>query len=336
MAREFTGPEKAAIFLLSIGEDTAAKVLSHMEDREIQSVGNYMSALSDVNIQAMDDVRREFHDSVEKGTGGLGMAGMEFLRSTLMKALDPVKAAEILNNISAPTDDLEGGLETVRMLDPKTIANFLVNEHPQTAAIIMAHLEPAVASIVIKELPEEHRTEIVHRLATLERVSPMVIRELDEALQAELRTSTAVSGSKMGGLTNAAQIMGNLDRTTETSILTELDEIDPDLANEIRNLRFTFEDILKIDDHGLQMILKDVNQEDLLIALKTASDQLKEKVFANMSERAAMMLKEDLEALGPMKISEVEKGQSKVVAVCKKLEEEGKISIGGGAEDQYV
>jgi flagellar motor switch protein FliG len=336
MAREYTGPEKAAIFLMSLGEEPAAKVLANLDEREIQSIGNYMSALSDVDIQTMDKVRKEFHDAVESGTGGIGLGGVEFLKATLMKALDPVKAAEILNNISSPTDELEGGLETVRMLDPRTISNFLVNEHPQTAAIIMAHLEPIVASAVLKELPEDMRTEVVHRLATLERVAPMVIRELDEALQNELRASTAVSGSKMGGVDNAAKIMGTLDRTTETSILTELDEVDPDLANEIRNLRFTFEDVVKIDDHGLQMVLKEVNQEDLLIALKTASDKLRDKIFNNMSERASMMLKEDLEAMGPKKISEVETSQGKVINVCKRLEEEGKIVIGGGAEDQYV
>ncbi|MFQ5673956.1 MAG: flagellar motor switch protein FliG [Nitrospinales bacterium] len=336
MAQEYTGPEKAAIFLMSIGEENAAKIFEFMGEREIQTLGNHMSALADVDIETMESVRKEFYDAVQSGTGGLGIAGTEFLKSTLMKALDPAKASEILNNVSASSDALEGGLETVRMLDPKTIANFLINEHPQTAAIIMAHLDPAVASAVIKELPEESRTEIVHRLATLERVSPLVIRELDEALQAELRASTAVSGNKMGGVANAAQVIGSLDRATETSILTELDEVDPDLANEIRSLRFTFEDLVKIDDQGLQLVLKDVAQEELSIAMKTASDPLKEKIFSNVSERVAIMLKEDMESMGPTKISEVEKAQKKVVDICRRLEEEGKLIIGGGAEDQYV
>lgn len=219
------------------------------------------------------------------------------------------------------------------MLEPKVIAGFLQNEHPQTAAIVMAHLDSTVASSTLRELPEEARMEIIHRLATLERVSPQVIRELDEALQSEFRTSGAVSGSKLGGVTTAAQVMGSLDRSTETSILTALDEVDPDLANEIRNLRFTYEDLLKIDDHGLQLVLKEINQEDLLISLKTASEDLTSKVFSNMSERAATMLKEDLESLGPTKISEVEKAQQKIVATCKRLEEEGKLIIGGGGEE---
>ena len=332
MARKLSGPERAAVLLVNLGEEVAAKVLANLDDREIQNIGNYMSALGDVDMGTMDSINKEFYNMVESGTGGLGVAGMDFLKTALMQALDPAKATEILNNITTPGEEMGGGLETVRLLDPKIIASFIVNEHPQTAAIILAHLDPPVASLTVRELPEENRMEIVHRLATLERVAPSVIRELDEALQSEFRTSGAVSGNKLGGVEIAAEVMGSLDRTTETSILTAMDEVDPDLANEIRNLRFTFEDILKIDDNGIQMIMKEINQEDLLIGLKTATDELKEKLFTNMSERAALMLKEDLESLGPTKISEVEKAQQKVIAVCKKLEEDGKLVIGGGAD----
>ncbi len=335
MARKLTGPEKAAVLLMNLGEDIAAQVLVNLDDREIQNVGNYMSALGDIDMNTMDNINKEFYEMVESGTGGLGIAGMDFLKTALMQALDPAKATEILNNITTPGEEMGGGLETVRLLDPKIISSFIINEHPQTAAIILAHLDPPVASLTIRELPEENRMEIIHRLATLERVAPSVIRELDEALQSEFRTSGAVSGNKLGGVDVAAEVMGSLDRATETSILTAMDEVDPDLANEIRNLRFTFEDILKIDDNGIQMIMKEINQEDLLIGLKTATDELKEKLFTNMSERAALMLKEDLESLGPTKISEVEKAQQKVIAVCKKLEEDGKLIIGGGA-DQLV
>jgi flagellar motor switch protein FliG len=332
MSRTLSGPERAAVLLINLGEDIAAKVLANLDDREIQNIGNYMSALGDVDMSVMDSINKEFYEMVESGTGGLGIAGMDFLKTALMQALDPAKATEILNNITTPGEEMGGGLETVRLLDPKIISSFIVNEHPQTAAIILAHLDPPVASLTIRELPEEHRMEIIHRLATLERVAPSVIRELDEALQSEFRTSGAVSGNKLGGVEVAAEVMGSLDRTTETSILTSMDEVDPDLANEIRNLRFTFEDILKIDDNGIQMIMKEINQEDLLIGLKTATDELKEKLFTNMSERAALMMKEDLESLGPTKISEVEKAQQKVIAVCKKLEEDGKLVIGGGAD----
>ncbi len=336
MDKKYTGPEKAAILLMSMGEETAASVLSNLDEREIQQLGNYMSSLGDVDVPSMDSITREFYEAVDTGTGGLGVGGMDFLRSTLMKALDPAKAAEILNNITSPGEELGGGLETVRMLEPKAVAHFLVNEHPQTAAIVIAHLETLMASQTIRELPEESRMEVVHRLATLERVSPQVIRELDEALQTEFRTSGAMSGSKLGGVETAAHIMGTLDRATETSILTAMDEVDPDMANEIRNLRFTYEDITKIEDQGIQLVLKEISQEDLLISLKTASDALREKWFNNMSERAGLMLKEDLESLGPTKISDVEKAQQKIIGVCKKLEEDGKVVIGGAGGEELV
>ena len=333
MSRKLTGPERAAVLLMNLGEEIAAKVLLNLDDREIQNIGNYISELGDVDLDTMDSINQDFYNMVQSGIGGLGKGGMDFLKSALMQALDPAKATEILNNITTPGEEMGGGLETVRLLDPKIISSFIVSEHPQTAAIILAHLDPPVASATIRELPEENRMEIVHRLATLERVAPSVIRELDEALQAEFRTSGAVSGNKLGGVEVAAEVMGSLDRETETSILTAMDEVDLDLANEIRNLRFTFEDILKIDDAGIQQIMKEINQEDLVIGLKTATDELKEKLFSNMSERAGLMMKEDLESLGPKKISEVQKAQQKVIAVCKKLEEDGKIVIGGGADE---
>ena len=333
MAERLSGPERAAVLLITLGEEAAAKVLANLDDREIQNIGNYMAALGNVDMSVMDSINKEFYEMVETGTGGLGIAGMDFLKTALMQALDPAKATEILNNITTPGEEMGGGLETVRLMDPKVIASFITNEHPQTAAIILAHLDPPVASLTIQELPEEKRMEIIHRLATLERVAPTAIRELDEALQEEFRTSGAVFGNKMGGVQIAAEVVGSLDRATETAILTAMDEVDPDLAKEIRDLRFTFEDILKIDDNGIQMMMKEINQEDLVIGLKTATDELKEKLFSNMSERAALMMKEDLESLGPKKISEVQKAQHKVIDVCKKLEEAGKLAMGGGSDE---
>ena len=338
MAKEFSGPEKAAVLLMSLGEEAASKVLSHMDEREIQNIGNYMASLGEVDAKEMDDINKEFFDMVSFGMGGLGVSGVDFLRNTLSKALDPEKAEEIINNITLPGDEmtLGGGIDTVRSLEPQVISSFLINEHPQTAAIILAHLDPQVASKAIAELPEENRTEIMYRLATLERVTPTVIRELDESLQQEFRSSGVVSGNKLGGVDIVAKMMGGLDRTTEQAILTEMDEVDQPMADQIRALRFTFEDILKIDDAGIQLILKEINQEDLLVGLKTASDELKEKLFSNMSERGAMMMKDDLESLGPTKISDVEKGQQKVIAVIKKLEEDGKVSVGGGSGDDQL
>ena len=332
--KKLTGPEKAAIFLMSMGEEKAAQIMAEMEEREIQSMGNYISAVGDVETADVDQVTREFFTNITSGIGGgLGINSLDFLKAVLMRALPHDKAQEILSNVTTPGEDLGGGLDTIRQLEPKLVAQFLANEHPQTAAIVLAHLDAPIASATLKELPNEMQTEVVYRLATLERVAPQVIRDLDEALQAEFRTSGAISGSKMGGLDTCVQVISELDRATETALLTNLDEVDPELANEIRNLRFTYEDMLKLDDNGVQLVLKEVNSEDLLISLKTGSDEVKDKVFSNMSDRAGSMLKEDLEALGPTRITEVEKAQQKVVQVIKRLEEEGKLVIGGGGEE---
>jgi len=327
---KMNGPEKAAIFLMNLGEEKAAQVLANMDEEEIQILGNYMSTLGEIDTPIMDSVNRDFYNLVETGSSKLNTGGMDFLESALMKAIDPEKASQILKNITSPGEEMSGGLETVRLLDPKVIASFIRKEHPQTAAIILAHLDGNAASKTLRELPEKQRMEIVHRLATLERVSPRVIRDLDDALQKEFKKSSAVSGKKLGGVEMAAKLMASLDRTTETDILTYMEEMDPSMVDEIRNLRFTFEDILRIDDNGIQLVIKEVQQEDLLVSLKTATDELKEKLFSNMSERAAVMLKEDLESLGPMKISEVEKAQQNIIFVCKQMEANGRILIGGG------
>ena len=327
---KLNGPEKAAIFLMNLGEEKAAQVLANMDEEEIQILGKYMSTLGEIEIPVMEFVNRDFYNLVETGSSKLNTSGMNFLESALKKAIDPVKASQILKNIVSPGEEMSGGLETVRLLDPKVIASFIRNEHPQTAAIILAHLDGNAASQTLREIPEAQRMEIVHRLATLKRVSPRVIRDLDEALKNEFKKSAAVSGKKLGGVEMAAKLMSSLDRTTESDILTSMEEVDPSMVDEIRNLRFTFEDILKIDDTGIQLVIKEVEHEDLLVSLKTATDELKETLFSNMSERAAIMLKEDLESLGPMKISDVEKAQQNIIFVCKQLEENGKILISGG------
>ncbi|MFT4577210.1 MAG: flagellar motor switch protein FliG [Nitrospinales bacterium] len=330
MSRKFLGAEKAAILLMNLGEEKAAQVLANMDEREIQTIGNYMSSLGNIDLKIMDSVNKDFYNILESGVSGLAKAGTDFLKSALHKALAPAKATEILDNITSPDEEIGGGLETIRLLEPEVIANFIENEHPQTAAIILAHLEPDVASQTVKKISENKRMEIVHRLATLERVSPQVLRELDDALQMEFQYSGTISGNKLGGKKVAARLMGAMDRATEAMILSSMEEIDPDMANEIRELRFTFEDLKRVEDEGIRLVLRDVSSEDLLVALKTASDELKIKILSNMSDRAASMLQEDLELLGPTKISAVEKAQQKIVSICKHLEDSGEIVMGRG------
>jgi flagellar motor switch protein FliG len=330
---KLTGPEKAAVLLISLGEDIASAIIAKLDEKEVQSLGNYMTYLGNVDSDTMDQVSQEFYEDLMTGKAGLTVAGKDFIKNALMKGMDPLKVAEIMDNIAAPGEELGGGLDTLRLLDPKTIVNFLKKEHPQTGAIILAHLDPMQASDVIKLLPEKIRGEVVLRLSSLERIAPGVVKDLDEALQAEFSATGAVEGSKIGGVNSVAEIMNTLDHATESSILTEIEEVNPDLAENIRNLMFTFADLIKLDDRAFQQVLKEVPQQELLMALKTAGEPLKDKILSNMSRRASQMLKEDLEALPPQRLSDVEKSQQNIIAIVKRLEDEGKIVIGGGGEE---
>ena len=332
MTKNYTRPEKAVIFLMTLDEETVGQVLDSLEEREIQSVANYMADLEDVDTQVMDMVNKEFYELINSGDKGLGEGELDSLKTILMREMGSLKPNKKINNITGFKEELGGGLETVRGLDPQNISSLITNEHPQTAAIILAHLDSSLASATISELPEENRMEIVHRLATLDNISPSVIRDLDQALRAELQNSSAVSGNKLGGVEVVAAVMSSLDRTTETAILTSMDEIDADLANKIRRMRFSFEDLIKIDDTGIQLLIKEINQEELLIALRTASDELKEKLYTNIG---LVILKDHLKSLGPTKKSDIKKAQQNIIKVYKKLEKEGKILLSGGRGD-YV
>ena len=332
MTKTYTRPEKAVIFLMTLDEGTVGQVLDSLEEREIQSVANYITKLEDVDTQVMDMVSKEFYDLINLGDRGLGEGELDTLKTILIQEINSFKPNEKINNITGFKEELGGGLETVRGLGPKNISSLITNEHPQTAAIILAHLDSSLASATISELPEENRMEIVHRLATLDNISPSVIRDLDQALQAEFENSSVVSDNKLGGVEVVAAVMSSLDRNIETAILTSMDEIDTDLANKIRRMRFSFEDLIKVDDTSIQLLIKEINQEELLIALKTASDELKEKLYTNIG---LVMLKEQLKGLGPTKISDIKKAQQNIIKVCKELEKEGKILL-SGQRDDYV
>ncbi|MBI5636954.1 MAG: flagellar motor switch protein FliG [Nitrospinae bacterium] len=330
-----SGPEKVAVLMISMGETIASKVLAKMNEKEIQAVGNYMSFMENVSNEQIDAVAREFFESLEGGEGGMLSGGREYLKKMLEKTMDAGKVAEILSKIAAPgqTEELGGGLEAIRHLDPKTVATFLRNEYPQTAAIVLAHLDAVQAGEILKNLPDRFRAEIVFRIATLERVNPTVVADLDRALASEFQSAGAMEGSRLGGVEAVAEIVNNLDHNMEVGILTEIESFNPELAENIRQLMFVFEDLLSVDDKGMQVILKEVGRDDLILGLKTASEPLKEKILHNMSKRAGEMLKEDLAAMGPVKLSDVEKAQQNIIRIVKKLEEDGKVVLASGGEE---
>ena len=332
--RSLSGPEKAAILLIAVGDELAATILKELDDAEIQRIASYMSSMGSIPKKLVEEVAEEFIDAIESGRGGAIAAGRDYMRKMLEASLDKDKATEIMDRIAkVGTEEYGGGLEAVRNLEARTIATFMKNEHPQTCAIILAHLTPQHAAAVIKEIPDRMQPEITFRLATLDRVPPGVIKELDEALAYEFRSTGTMEGSQIGGINTVAEVINNLDSVTERNVLAEIEAVNPDLAEDIKQLMFVFEDLIDLDDRGMQGIMKEVNSDELLLALKTCSDPLKEKIFSAMSERAALMMKEDLEAMGPVRVSEVERAQQSIVRTVKRLEEEGKIILAGGGEE---
>ncbi len=333
MEREYTGPEKSAILLLALGEDIAPLVFKYMNDQEIQRISNYMSYIRNVDLETVNEILEEFAE-MTGSVGGMIAGGKEYVRKLLERALEPQKAEWIINNLSIPT--LETGLEALRWLDPKTIARFLQGEHPQTIAVIIAHLDPAQAGTVLTSLPGTMRAEVLLRIAKLERIPPGVIQELDKVLRNELRATGALESGQVGGVPSVAEILNNVDQASEREIMEQLEEINANLAEEIRQLMFVFEDLLGVDDRGMQQILREISNEELTLALKTASEELRDKIFRNMSQRAAEALREELEVMGPVRVSDVEQAQQKLIQVAKRLEAEGKLVLAGKGDNAVI
>lgn len=333
---KLTGPKKAAILLLSLGEEGASEILKNLEDREIQQVGYYMARFTDVAPEELDNVLEEFYRKVAMQDQGVVInASGDFVKNALVKALGDDKAKDLVDNLRSSSD--EGSLDSLKWLEPKVIAGFIMNEHPQTIALIMAHLDdPEQTAMVLKELPENLQADVAYRMAILEAIPPGVVREIEEVLARELKTSGATSTAKVGGVESVAEMLNTMDKATESRILATIEESNPDLAEQIRELMFTFEDLVLVDPAGMQAILKEMPQNDLVLALKTASDAVKEHIFSNMSERASDMVRDDLDALGPSRVVDIDAAQQKMVKIARKLEEEGKIIISGGAGGDVV
>ena len=333
---KLNGSEKAAILLLNIGEELAAKVLQKMAEDEIQHVGNYMASIGVVAPEAAKKVNQEFLVRLAGGSSrGFNVGNVASVRKLLEAALGAEQAESVISNLSVPTE--EAGIETLRILDAKTIANFLKNEHPQTIALILAHLEPEKSSDVLSYLSETIRGEVAYRMATLDRIPPGVINDLDTILGNELAASGSGQSQMVGGVASVAELLNHVDKANENLIISKIEELNPELADNIRQLMFTFDDLIFVDDRGIQLILREVSNEELTIGLKGAGDEVREKLFKNLSERAAAMIKEDLEAMGPVRLSDVEKAQQNIVRIAKRLEDEGKIIIArGGGGDVFL
>ena len=332
---KMTGPKKAAILLLALGEDGAADVMKNLEEAEIQQVGYYMSRFTDVSPEELDIVLEEFYRNSVMADEGVNISSSpDFVKNALTKALGADRAKELSDNLGAGEE--EAGLEALRYAEPIMIANYIRTEHPQTIALILSYLKNAEqSSAVLRDLPESLQADILYRMAVIESIPPGVISEMNEVLTEEMKTAGSMATS-VGGVEPVAEILNSVDKATETRILASIEETNPDLAEQIRELMFTFEDMALIDAKQMQLVMKDVDQADMVLALKTASDAVKELIFGSMSSRAAEMVREDLENLGPAKLSDVEAAQQKIIKVVKKLEEAGTITIAGAGGGDLV
>lgn len=331
--RELTGTEKVSIIILALGEEVAPLLLQRLSEQEIQRISNYMSYMRAVDTTVVEQVLNEFFTMLNSAEGAVA-GGTDYVKKLLMKALDPGKASGVINNLSVPT--METGLEALRGLDPHTIARFLRSEHPQTVAVIVAHLDARQASAVLSSLLPDVQADVLLRIAKLEHIPAGVIQELDKVLQRELRATGALETDQVGGIKAVAEILNNVDHASEREIMGHIEAVNAQLAEEIRQLMFLFEDLSNVDNRDMQTILREIATEDLKLALRTASEELKAKILNNLSQRAAEMLREELQMMGPVRITDVEAAQQKITQVAKRLENEERIVLSGRGDKSFV
>lgn len=332
---ELRGFDKAAILLNYLGADAAKKLFKFIDDGDIRKLLGVMQKYRIVPVEVTKRVLEEYYEMVSESSEYI-FGDKPTSKETVVDAVGEERARGILGHLSAASPAARQ-LESLELVDAKSLSNFLINEHPQTIAVILAHLEPEKKGEVLKRLPESLQAEVVLRLSNLEHVAPELIAEVDRVLKQELSTLGTVEQASLGGVQPVAEMLNVMDKNTETAIMSRIEEKDPILAEEIRKLMFVFEDIIKIDDKGIQTLLKEVANDKLLLALKTANEEIRAKIFKNISQRAAKLLQEDLANMGPARLSDVESAQVEIVNTARRLEQEGKILIArGGSEDALV
>lgn len=332
---QLRGIEKAAILVNYLGKDSIKVLFKTMDDGDVRKLLNIMQKMRVVPVNVTKKVLEEYYERINE-TEEYIFSETAASKESIVEALGEERARGVLGGVNLNSG---GGksLESLEMVDAKSLSNFLVNEHPQTVAVILAHLESEKKAEVLKRLPETLQAEVVLRISSLDQVSPELIAEIDAVLKRELANLNSYEQTALGGVQPVAEMLNVMDKNTETSIMSRIEEKDPLLAEEIRKLMFVFEDIVKIDDKGIQILLKEVANDKLLLALKTANDEIKNKILKNISARAAEMLRDDLANMGPSRLTDVESAQQEIVNVARRLEAEGKIMIArGGSEDSLV
>lgn len=330
---EVSAGTKVAILMISLGQETTAEVMKYLSDMEIEGIAQNIAELEIVTTEQEDAVLEEFEQMLVAGQY-VSQGGLDFARGALEKAMGPRKAQELLDRVTSRTSS---GFYMLRNVDPNQLIPYVAKEHPQTIALILSQLDSNQAAGVINGLGEELQADVAYRIATMESISPQVLRELEDSLAQDLQSIMTGQVTEIGGPKAVAEILNSTGRSTEKAVLERLDALDPELAENVRNQMFVFDDIANLTDREIQLILREVDSKDLSTALKGAGDEMKDRIFKNVSERVGTMMKEEMEFSGPVRMSDVEEVQLRIVQTVRQLEEAGQVTIvRGDSSDQFI
>jgi flagellar motor switch protein FliG len=331
--KEFTGRQKAAIFLVSIGSEISAEIFKYLREDEIETLTFEIARLETIEPEQKDAILMEFQELM-MANQFITTGGIDYARELLEKSLGSQKAIDIINRLTSSLQVRP--FDFIRRTDPAHLLNFIQQEHPQTIALILAYLEPNKASIILQNLPHEVQSDVARRIATMDRTSPEVLREVERVLEKKLSTLSSEDYTAAGGVESIVEILNLVDRSSEKQIIEALEDEDPELAEEIKKRMFVFEDIVMLDDRAIQKVMREVDSQELAKALKSVDTEVQDKIFRNMSKRAAGMLKEDMEYMGPIRLKDVEEAQQKIVSIIRHLEDTGEIVVARSGEDELV
>ncbi|GAA0853646.1 flagellar motor switch protein FliG [Aliiglaciecola litoralis] len=327
------GVDKAAILLLSLSEEDAAQILKHLEPKQVQKLGQAMAQIDDMTQPKISAVHKHFIEEIQNYST-IGFQSQDFVKRALTAALGEDKAANLIDQILMGSG--AKGLDSLKWMDSKQVASIIRNEHPQIQTIVMSYLEAEQSAEILSQFPEKVRLDLMMRVANLEEVQPAALQELNEIMEKQFAGQAGTQAAKMGGLKSAADIMNYLDTNIEGQLMDAIREQDEEMSQQIQDLMFVFDNLADVDDRAIQAILREVQQDSLLKAIKGADEELKTKITKNMSKRAAEMLLDDLEALGPVRISEVETAQKEILSVARRLADSGEIMLGGGGGEEFL
>ena len=325
-----TGVQRAAVLLMTLGTTEASEVLKHMNPKEVQAIGSAMAQMSNITKVMVNNVMDEFMGAVGNQTA-LGIGSEDYIRSMLVSALGEDKAGNMIDRILLGSGS--SGLEALKWMDGRSVAEIIRLEHPQIIAIVLSYLDPDQSAEVLSLLPERARPDILMRVAYLDGIAPAALQELDKIMEKQFEGSSNVSQSSIGGIKTAANILNFMDGSVEQAISATIAEADQDMAEQISDLMFVFDNLKEVDDRGIQALLREVSSESLVVALKGADPEVKAKFLGNMSSRAAEMMEEDMEVKGPVRLSEVEAAQKEIIAIARRMADDGDIQLGGGGEE---